>query len=72
MLTEFGVLISENDWLQFSRQLPLYFRRAIDREAIQLPHWFLPLSRGIFIAGPLPRDLSARHRPNPIKGVPHI
>jgi hypothetical protein len=65
MLTEFGVLISENDWLQFSRQLPLYFRQAIHREAIQLPHWFLPLSRGILIAGPLLFRNLARKRRRP-------
>jgi hypothetical protein len=57
--------VSENDWLQFSSQLPLYFRQAIDREEIQLPHWFLPLSRGVLIAGPLLFRSLARKRRRP-------
>jgi hypothetical protein len=58
-------LVPENDWFQFSSQLPLYFRQAIDREAIQLPHWFLPLSRGVLIAGPLLFRHLARKRRRP-------
>jgi hypothetical protein len=59
-------IISQNDWLQFSRQLSLYFKTAINREAIELPHWYLPLSRGVLIAGPLLfRNLARkRHRPS--------
>jgi hypothetical protein len=46
-------LVSRKDWLQFSSQLSPYFSQAIDRETLDLPYWFLPLSRGVVVAGPL-------------------
>jgi hypothetical protein len=63
-------LVSENDWVQFSSQRSLYFRQAIDREAIQLPHWFLPLSRGVLVAGPLLFRNLARKRRRPSGWAP--
>jgi hypothetical protein len=56
-------LVPENDWLQFSSQLPLYLKAALNRETIELPHWFLPLSRGALIASPfLLRSLARKRR----------
>ena len=55
--------VPQNDWLQFSSHLPLYFKDAIKSESIELPHWFLPLSRGVLIAGPyLFRSLARKRR----------
>jgi hypothetical protein len=45
-------LVPENDWLQFSSQLPPWFTEAINREDIELPHWFVPLARGVVVASP--------------------
>jgi len=56
-------LISENDWRQFSNQLSPYFKNVLDREKIELPHWFVPLARGVLIASPfLFRSLAPKRR----------
>jgi hypothetical protein len=64
MLFEQGhPLISENDWRQFSNQLSPYFKHVLDREKIELPHWFVPLARGFLIASPfLLRCLAHKRR----------
>jgi hypothetical protein len=64
MLFEQGhPLISENDWRQFSNQLSPYFKNVLDREKIELPHWFVPLARGVLIASPfLLRSLARKRR----------
>jgi hypothetical protein len=55
--------VPKNDWRQFSSQLSPYFKQAINREEIELPHWFVPLARGIVVASPyLLRSFAHRRR----------
>src|SRR5689334_3953242 len=57
-------IVSQDHWQQFSRQLSPHFKQAIDRKAIELPHWLLPLSRGALVAGPfLFRSLARKRHP---------
>jgi hypothetical protein len=60
-------LISLEDWRKFSSwQSPsLYFKKAIDREVIELPHWFVPLCPGVVIASPYLLRSFARKRSRP-------
>jgi hypothetical protein len=56
MFEEGHPIISREDWLglqsfQCSR-LSLSFSGCVNREDVDLPYWFLPLSRGALIAGP--------------------
>jgi hypothetical protein len=60
MFDEGHPIISRKDWMNFQLwmgdlpnwQLLTDFSGSVDRESIDLPYWFLPLSRGALIAGP--------------------
>lgn len=42
--------VSLKDWKAFKKEFsPYLIKEVIDRSAIQLPHWLLPLARGIAI-----------------------
>ena len=59
MFDEGHPIISREDWIKFqlwigdlqTQQLMIYFSGSVGRDCMELPYWFLPLSRGAILPG---------------------